>query len=257
MSMIINSNECRYDTIRKVSYLKREAYLSIGFYHVECFEKLADFSQSDYLNRIVPMDRSTAKLRESKSGGILSGHYLVDGGAERLILEWKVSLGKLIDRRDRVPIEPMDTDLDDLLRKSSSAGYEPKEIPGMTDFEFHNLSHRLAPIESHGDEGTQERSLFQEYLVLDLEDLENLHVPDSLSNMLHKWKLHCVSHLASYLPDSKLRSICQLVATRYDDRLSQEGKKLKEELGKKAIRAIQRLASIPMPDFQAAFLGRY
>jgi hypothetical protein len=62
------------------------------------------------------------------------------GGAERLALGWKASIGQLIDRRGGVPIEPMDAKFNDLLHKSGSASYKLRITENMTMHEFLNLS---------------------------------------------------------------------------------------------------------------------
>jgi hypothetical protein len=123
---------------------------------------------------------------------IADGNYLVDGGAERLILEWKVSMGRLMDRRDGVPFEPLEPGFDDLLHKAGSASYKPRKITGMTDFEYLNLSHHLAPIESDGAEDQQEWSLFKQYLPLTFDSLEDLKERHSLSDMLNRWRFDVV-----------------------------------------------------------------
>jgi hypothetical protein len=164
---------------------------------VRCFEKLVDFSQADYLGRVTPITRNTVKFRGLRGTAIADGNYLVDGGAERLILEWKVSMGCLIDRRDGVPIEPLELDFDDLLHKAGSASYKPKKIASMTDFEHLNLSLSLAPIESDGAEDQQEWNLFEQYLPLTFDDLEDLNDRHSLSDMLDLWKhdtVRCRTH---------------------------------------------------------------
>ncbi|XTI85849.1 hypothetical protein V2W45_1377750 [Cenococcum geophilum] len=213
-------------------------YQNPDFYHVQCFEDLVDFSQAAYLDRIQPVTRRTASMRGLKGTSVADGNYLVDGGAERLVLEWKTSMGKLIDRRDGVPIEPMDPDFNDLLRKSGSASYQPKIIDGMSRHEFFNISMSLAPIESDGVEDQEEWNLFEHYLPMTFDDLEGLNDRHSLSDMLSLWKAD------------------KFLACAHEDKLNHRGKEEKEKLGEKAIRAIQRLSSIPMPDFQSAFLGQ-
>ncbi|OQE09674.1 hypothetical protein PENFLA_c096G02354, partial [Penicillium flavigenum] len=58
-----------------------------------CFEKIADFSRVEFLDRLQPLTRNTFKFRGVNVGGILDGNYLVSGGVERLVLEWKVTHG--------------------------------------------------------------------------------------------------------------------------------------------------------------------
>lgn len=161
---------------------------ALDFYHVRCFEDLVDFSQPLYLDRITPVTRNTAGVRGLKAASIVDGNFFLDGGAERLILEWKVSMGRLIDGRDGVAVEPMDAEFDDLLRKSGSASYTPKQMEKMTFQEFHNLAGDLAPIESDGTDDRDEWNLFEQYLPKDFDKVEDLNDPHSLSDMLELWK---------------------------------------------------------------------
>ncbi|PVH67545.1 hypothetical protein DL98DRAFT_523281 [Cadophora sp. DSE1049] len=210
---------------------------SSDYYHVHCFEKIADFSQADFLDRVQPLTRNLTRLRNLESSSFLDGNYLLDAGAERLSLEWKVTVGGLIDKRDGVESETMDSRhsaFNDLLRKSGSSNYIPQMVPGMSEFEFILLSCTLAPIEGDGSGDSEEWNLFEEYLAVadnHEEDLNNRH---SLSETLEAWGHDVV------------------LAT--SDNLTEKGKKQKEGLSSKAIRAIKRLAVTPMPDIQGAFL---
>jgi len=183
---------------------------------VACFEELVDFSQVAYLDRIKPVTRRTVGMRGLKSTSVADGNYLVDGGAERLILEWKNSMDMLIKRRDGITHEPLEPDFDDLLYKSGSASYTPKRIEKMASYDFMLLSKDLAPIESDGVDDKEEWNLFERYLTHTFDDLEDLNEPHSLSRMLSHWKVDQVSsesfhmqHLSGkstddYLPDSCL-----------------------------------------------------
>jgi hypothetical protein len=95
-----------------------------------------------------------------KGTTIADGNYLLDGGAERLVLEWKDSVGRLIDRRDGVFCKPIDPAFNDLLHKPGSSSYKPKMLDGMTIHEFVNLCSSLAPIESDGVDDREEWDLF-------------------------------------------------------------------------------------------------
>ncbi|KAF8859944.1 hypothetical protein BDZ45DRAFT_688807 [Acephala macrosclerotiorum] len=204
------------------------------YYHVHCFEKIADFSQAEYLDRVQPLTRNVTKLRNLKGTSILDGNYLLDAGAERLCLEWKITVGALIDKRDGVEVtETMDPDFNDLLRKSGSAKYVPKMYPGMTTFEYMLLTSTLAPFESDGMEDEEEWNLFEEFLTVSGDRSEDLEDRHSLSDMLEDWRKEVI------------------LAT--SDNLTEHGKELKGKMSPKAIRAIERLAVTPMPDLQSAF----
>jgi hypothetical protein len=68
-------------------------------------------------------------------------------------------------------IEPLDPDFNDLLSRSGCASYQPKKIAAMTTYEYFNLSHSLALIESDGVDEQEEWNLF-EYLPLTFDDFE-------------------------------------------------------------------------------------
>ncbi|OQE08440.1 hypothetical protein PENFLA_c133G03823, partial [Penicillium flavigenum] len=133
-----------------------------------CFEKIADFSRVEFLDRLQPLTRNTFKFRGVNVGGILDGNYLVSGGVERLVLEWKVTHGKWADKRDGLYDESKDklpADFDSLLRQAGSAVYQGSKIPdGMDRFEYCNLITTLAPNESGCPDDKSEWNLFKEYL---------------------------------------------------------------------------------------------
>ncbi|RYP73207.1 hypothetical protein DL769_004266 [Monosporascus sp. CRB-8-3] len=211
-------------------------YGSADFYHVGCFEKLVDFSKVEYFNHLQPVTRRTVALRGLKGSSICDGNYMLDGGAERLVLEWMASMERLIAQRDGVHDEPLDPAFSDLLYRAGSSSYRPKEVKGMTHSEYRLLSGPLAPIESDGPEDDEEWDLFKEFMSMDFRGVEDLKEPHSLSRTLSAWRT------------------AKILASYDEDRLTEKGKETKKNLGEKAIRAIRRLSSIPMPDFQAAFL---
>lgn len=163
------------------------------FYHVECFEKLADFSKKEYLKRLQPLTRSTYALRGIKSTSAMDGNFLLDGGAERLVLQWIHSMEGLLAKRDKIQQKALDSDLENLLLKAGSATFSPKKPKAMSEFEFSNLSDNLAPIESDGPEDREEWNLFDNYLPLSFDDPKDLAKRHTLSFMLDYWRAHKVS----------------------------------------------------------------
>lgn len=61
----------------------------LDFYHIRCFEAIADFSQLEFIRRVEPLTRSTWRFRGLAASSIFDANYLVSAGIERLILEWK------------------------------------------------------------------------------------------------------------------------------------------------------------------------
>ena len=125
---------------------------------------------------------------------VLDGNYLVPGGVERLVLEWKVTRGRWIDKRDGIFEEKdrLSPEFKDLLYKAGSAKYKPGAPPeGIAGFEWRNLTHALAPYESDGVEDSNEWNLFSKYVDPSPEASAD---PHNLSMMLHCWRNDVVSY---------------------------------------------------------------
>ncbi|KAL2829377.1 hypothetical protein BJY01DRAFT_227939 [Aspergillus pseudoustus] len=206
---------------------------SSDYYHVPCFERLADFTSPAYLDRIQPLTRNTFKLRGLKPSSVFDGSYLLPGGIERLILEWKVTRGKSIDKRDGVYDERMyklDESVYELLYHAGSRRYRPVCRPGLLDqFEFYTLSKTLAPNECGSGNGHgEEWNLFEAFL----EEGEGDGVHD-LSAMLGRWQ--------------------NAVALSWQDTMKPPSNDFSCEgedqsvLHPTAVRAIRRLSVIPVP----------
>ncbi|VUC24099.1 unnamed protein product [Clonostachys rosea] len=205
------------------------------FYHVECFEKLADLTREKYLNRLKPLSRNNLIERNAKRSSLMNGYYLLDAGAERLVTQWIFVMRKLIAKRDGTDgPKSEDPKLHDLLYQSGSAKFTDAEQPeGMTDFEFRKLQTTLAPIESDGPEDDQEWNLFDLFMTITGDDEICEEGKTTLGSMLETWRW------------------CWTVVNLDEQRLTEAGKKLKEEWGEKCIRAVKRLSKIPMPDLDA------
>ena len=75
---------------------------SIDYYHVECFEQLVDFWDSQYYQRLLPTLDGFWGLRGlSKT---LNDYYL-DIGAGILVSEWKMAMVRLMHKRDGVTVD--------------------------------------------------------------------------------------------------------------------------------------------------------
>lgn len=102
---------------------------------------------------------------------------------------------RLIRKRNGAESIVIDPAFKDLLLKSGSSKYEPKQTPWTTRFEYELLTSILAPIESDGPEDSEEFNLFEEYLTVSDDHEEDLSNRCSLSNMLEAWRIDVVSYL--------------------------------------------------------------
>lgn len=131
---------------------------------------------------------------------MLDGNYLLDAGAERLTIMWKVTVGKLIAERDGAESkDDSNTAFTDLLHNAGSSKYMPQEIPDLDSYEYNLLRTRLAPVESDGPEDTEEWNLFDEYLCVPDDDSNDLVNRHSLSLTLFLWRYRIVSSYEALL----------------------------------------------------------
>ena len=145
--------------------------------------------QADFLDRIQPVTRRYLHLRNLKGNDVADGDYLCDGGAERLILEWKTQRGVWIDERDGAEAEKatLNPAFENLLQRAGSSTFTFQSVPDLTTHEYRLLSESLAPFESDGPDDTQEWNLFESYLNAH-DAKESLYERHNLSNMLNRWK---------------------------------------------------------------------
>jgi hypothetical protein len=124
--------------------------------------------------------------------------FLVDGGAERLILEWKAQRGRWIAKQGGKKAED--------LKSRSPHGEKIAFEHGARRFtdggaggsvsaaEQFLMTNTLAIVERDGVDDREEWNLFERYLPAE-EDVESLDDRHSLSDILRFWDKHVV-----YLP---------------------------------------------------------
>ncbi|KAF2442632.1 hypothetical protein P171DRAFT_474049 [Karstenula rhodostoma CBS 690.94] len=168
------------------------------YYHVRCFEELADFSQEDYLDRLRPVIQSTAvSPRGLIANSLAHRRICLDAGAMRLVLEWKTLMKYLIYAKNMMSSFSL-LGLQDILvrmQKGAPASYLPNEIEAWIQTPTDDPIERYEPPE--GQPGPNEEwNLFEDHIPLtvksikhlknfkDLRDLEN---PHTLSEMLERW----------------------------------------------------------------------
>lgn len=123
------------------------------------------------------------------------GNYLVDAGAERLVLEWKTRQVRLINARDGVSDES-ESPPPEFAEVYYNAGrpdfrYGKKLPSGMTRHDFNNLETVLAPNESDGPYDDKNWNLFDSFH--SIRGPESLNHRQSLSEMLKIWHSQRVS----------------------------------------------------------------
>lgn len=136
----------------------------------------------------------TFKDRGLNASSILDGNYVLDGGAERLVIQWTSERGRQIAKRDGTAEDDSDPpypDLHHLLQKAGSPSFNGKIPEHMPLPEYFTLLTVLAPNESDGSDDREVWNLFDEYLPTRRPgSLDNQH---DLSQMLARWKAHTVS----------------------------------------------------------------
>jgi hypothetical protein len=139
---------------------------------VRCFETLVDISEPIYLERIIPGTRHTISLRDLDPKNVLAQNACLDGGAEALVMQWKLLMSEPLKRGDNLeapkPV-PLNANLDALHRADANLPI-------------------LNPIQRLNDEDTHEWNLFTRYIPSDLRS--NRH---SLSDILRNWQYSVVS----------------------------------------------------------------
>ncbi|RDW90058.1 uncharacterized protein DSM5745_01833 [Aspergillus mulundensis] len=202
-------------------------------YHIQCFEKIADFAQTDFLDRVLPMTGTNWRLRGMSLTSMGDGNYSLPGAVERLVPQWVSTRKRLIEKRDGLYDEAEQkewenehADLMALMLKAGSSEYkaQPARIPsGVDEATYRLLSEELAPNESDGPGDTQEWNLFKTYINPTVEALND---PHDLSRMLLSW--------------------CNDMAliSKDDNDLDEQDKAAKVRIGDKGIRGLKRLAVI-------------
>ncbi|RYP36414.1 hypothetical protein DL767_003377 [Monosporascus sp. MG133] len=199
-------------------------HMGLSPWNAECFERLADFSQAQYLRRLRPITRHTVPLRIDP----YNAYALLDGGAEKLILEWKEVLNGLIARRAGDPWPPQDLATYGILHSAGRLGFYRHKPAFLSHYEYFLHTHQLAPIESDGPGEEDEWDLFDQYYRTEHPyDIE--YQANRLGEMLRSWQHD------------------KVLANSYEDQLDENQLQEKRNLGARALRAIRRLSEIPMP----------
>ncbi|RKF81185.1 hypothetical protein GcM1_185007 [Golovinomyces cichoracearum] len=243
--------------------MNKNAVQNMDLYHVSCFEKIADLSDSALLNCIEPYTRQSNFNKPEIE-------YVCAGGVERLVLEWKTRQLRLsalkkkneetdqkYDDEDVVDYDEEEEEeeeeeadeeiysqaalkcqqsperlLNDLLYNAGSSRFKPYDlVPGMERQQYLLLLKSLAPWESDGPNDKDEWNLFNTFLGPDESNKTFTYDRVKLSVVLDKWK--------------RWRDL----ALTPDNSLSHERLLEKASIGEKGCRAIRRLSVIPIERF--------
>lgn len=170
----------------------------IDYYHIRCFEELADFSQEDYLDRLRPVIQSTAvSPRGLAENSLTHRRICLDAGTIRLVLEWKTLVKFLAHARRMMSVDSQLTvgEILDILQKDDLGLYMPDEIEAWIQTPTDDPIQRHGPPEGHSGP-PEEWNLFEEHIPLtvksirnlkDFKDLGDLENPHTLSEMLDRW----------------------------------------------------------------------
>ena len=152
---------------------------------------LADFYNIGILQRLRPV---TVEAEHLMKAGVeysldVSGNKRhLDGGAERLVVEWKMrGLRNLKEVERRITQGIGQTWQEEWCQP----GPATTEQPAPKSSKQALLRRHLSPNESDGPGDTQKWNLFEEYLV-PLVNPDHSYNRNSLSTMLRRWKEHVV-----------------------------------------------------------------
>ena len=165
------------------------------YYHVKCFEQLANLSNRQFLNRLHPLTRKTAHMRAPED----VRDCLLDGGAEKLIVLWKIHRLKRIAVRKGEVYDASETDVDDLFYNAGapdgfSGGEQYVGKKGVvSEAEYFLSLHQLAPSECEGADDPEPWNLFNSYLIATQKKTLSLAEQHCLSPMLESWERDVVS----------------------------------------------------------------
>ncbi|KAI9747898.1 MAG: hypothetical protein M4579_007361 [Chaenotheca gracillima] len=189
----------------------------IDYFHLACFEKIADFAQAEFHGRLKVLTEANVGHRGLPKDKALKSDYYCEAGAEMLALAWIEQRGNLINARCGVqqalspalegPLTPADS------LRSSQVQYSSTD---------------LVTWEKDGPDNAREWSLLDSYLNAGDND-ENLDSRHSLSNMLKRWR-H--DKPTPFSPPQWLVTTPHLTNSERQERV---------QLGDKAITAIKRL----------------
>ncbi len=174
--------------------------MGLEYYHVRCFETIANLAEAEFLDRIIVVTRDTMKSPETScaTGPEPKKCFPVDSGAERLIYAWKARRARHICDPDMLTQaeEPMDQGRRDLPEEAEPAGYVAKRLCGMGLKQYLVLKDSLEPNESGQPDEEEDWILIQTYL--NAEEGSGGHEDrHRLSKILERWANDVVRCLLS------------------------------------------------------------
>ncbi len=188
----------------------------LDYYHVRCFETIANLTQGDFLVRIIPATRNTMKSPETPCATDPGSKncFPVDSGAERLIYAWKAQRAKHIAEPDKLTQaqEPMDQGRRDQSEEAEPAGYVARRPCGVGLEENAVMKDSLGPNESGQPGEEDDWNILQAYLNAE-EGRESLDDRHRLSKVLGGWANDVV---CCFTLNLGIRSAASIVSAHYD-----------------------------------------
>ena len=159
---------------------------------------IADLDEPFFYERIIPLTRNTFGFRIIHYEEVKAGKYVCDGGAERLVQEWRykkweISQHRMGFRQERRPQDAMEN----IAYNAGSRRFVYRPVPDMGMWEVNCYIGPLAPNESDGADDENEWNLFESFLY---------PKPEVLSEHDYFSDRHCLSKVLKAWHNAKVCS---------------------------------------------------
>ena len=126
---------------------------------------IADLNDPSFFERIIPLTRNTFTYRYIHYEEVAAGRYVCDGGAERLVQEWRYKKWEMNQHSKGIPQERRLQDpMEYIAYNAGSNRFVYREVPGINMWEVNSYVRPLAPNESDGPDDRNEWNLFESFL---------------------------------------------------------------------------------------------
>ena len=177
---------------------------------------IADLNEPCFYERIFPLTRNTFRYRYVHYQELAAGKYVCDGGAERLVQEWRYKKWEMSQHSKGIPQErrPQDA-MENIAYNAGSSRFVYHPVPGINMWEVNCYIRPLAPNESDGSGDLNEWNLFDSFLYpKPAVKSEQGYFSDRhcLSKVLREWRDAKVCSPPVAYSISVLLSLCQTLS---------------------------------------------